>query len=239
MADNMIRFLVLCLVFLSFESGAQVTAQWRGPERTGIYPAGNRSAQWPENGPKMLWSIEGIGNGYSSAVADNDNIFVTGLKGSQDMMTCLSMDGKIRWQTPFGPAWKGSFPETRTTPTVDGNRVYAISGGGTIACLDTSSGKILWSLDGIATFQGVCGTWGVCESPLIHGDQIIYTPAGSKTLMVSLDKLSGKTTWMSETLNDTSAYVSPLLVKQGGKEIIVTLAERWFFGVDASNGRIL
>ncbi|MCX6277736.1 MAG: PQQ-like beta-propeller repeat protein [Bacteroidetes bacterium] len=229
----------IIFMLIALHSTAQITAQWRGPNRDGIFPGNNLPDQWTADGPAMLWSAEGIGKGYSSAVSDGKNIFVTGMKEKMDVMTCLSMDGKILWQTPIGEAWNGPFPETRTTPTVDGDRVYAISGGGIIACMETSSGKVLWSLDGIKTFEGVYGTWGVCESPLIYGDKIIYTPAGNKTTMAALDKMTGKTIWMSESLMDTTAYVSPRLIKYGGKEIIVTLTERWFFGVDASTGKIL
>ncbi|MEI6436375.1 MAG: PQQ-binding-like beta-propeller repeat protein [Bacteroidota bacterium] len=229
----------IIFMLVALHATAQITAQWRGPERNGIFPGNNLPEQWPADGPAMLWSAEGIGKGYSSAVSDGKNIFVTGMKEKMDVMSCLSMDGKILWQTPVGDAWNGPFPETRTTPTVDGDRVYAISGGGIIACIETAGGKILWSIDGIKTFDGVYGTWGVCESPLIYGDKIIYTPAGNKTTMAALDKMTGKTIWMSESLMDTTAYVSPRLIKYGGKEIIVTLTERWFFGVDASTGKIL
>jgi len=233
------QLFVFFLFLLTISLNAQITAQWRGTERDGIYPANNLLEEWPETGPALLWHAEGIGKGFSSAVSDGKYVFVTGMKDSSDVMTCLSMDGKIRWQKPFGRAWKGPFPETRTTPTVDRNRVYAISGFGTIACLETETGNILWSVDGLSSFEGVHGTWGVCESPLIHGDHLIYTPAGPKTTMVALDKITGKLAWESETINDTSAYVSPRVIRQGGREIIVTLAERYFFGVDATNGKIL
>ncbi len=230
--------LSICLL-ITLSTTAQITAQWRGPNRDGIYPATNLPEQWPADGIPMLWSAEGIGTGYSSAVCDGKNIFVTGMKDSKDVMTCLSLDGKILWQTPIGEAWSGPFPDTRTTPTVDGERVYAISGSGTIACLEAATGKVIWSLDGVKTFDAVYGTWGVCESPLIFGEKLIYTPAGNKTTMVALDKMTGKTIWMSESLRDTTAYVSPRLIRQGNKDIIVTLTERWFFGAEAASGKIL
>ncbi len=224
---------------LAFRSGAQVTAQWRGPGRDGNFPGEGLMTSWPDGGPALLWKAEGIGTGYSSAVAAGGTIFVTGKKGNQDVMTALSPDGLTRWQVPFGPAWDGPFPDTRTTPTVDNGKVYAISGKGTIACLEAATGTILWSVDGFSRFGGVCGTWGVCESPLIYGDHLIYTPAGNTTTLAALDKNTGKTLWMSETLHDTTAYVSPRLIRQGSRDIVVTLAERWFFGVDASDGQIL
>ena len=230
--------LIICLL-ITLHATAQINAQWRGPNRDGIYQATNLPEQWPAEGIPLLWSAEGIGTGYSSAVCNGKNIFVTGMKDSKDVMSCLSLDGKIVWQTPIGDAWSGPFPDTRTTPTVDGERVYAISGSGTIACLETATGKVIWSLDGVKTFDGVYGTWGVCESPLIFGEKLIYTPAGNKTTMVALDKITGKTIWMSESLRDTTAYVSPRVIRQGNKDIVVTLTERWFFGAEATTGKIL
>jgi outer membrane protein assembly factor BamB len=231
--------IILFLLVAGACAMAQVTAQWRGPARDGNYPAPGLAESWPAEGPRMLWSAEGIGTGYSSAVSDGSRIFVTGMKEKEDVMTALSPEGKILWQTPFGPAFDGSFPDTRTTPAVDGDRVYAISGLGRVVCLNTTDGKIIWAVDGIKTFSGIYGEWGVCESPLIAGNKIFYTPAGSQTTMVALDKLTGQTIWQSESLRDTSAYVSPLFFRHGGKEIITTLTERWFFGVDAGSGKIL
>ena len=46
--------------------------QWRGPDRNGHYPEKNLMKSWPENGPELLWSFEGIGNGFSSATISND-----------------------------------------------------------------------------------------------------------------------------------------------------------------------
>lgn len=218
---------------------SQITAQWRGPDRSGSYPDAIDPAPWTSGGPPMAWHTEGIGTGYSSAVFDGTHIFVTGMKGSDDVMTCLLPDGKIAWQKVVGPAYDGPYPDTRSTPTVDQERVYAISGLGRITCLNAHTGEVIWSVNGKETFGAVYGDWGVCESPLIIDHKLIYTPAGNNTTMVALDKMTGRTIWTSASLHDTSAYVSPLLFIHGGKQIIATLAERWFFGVDASDGRIL
>jgi outer membrane protein assembly factor BamB len=233
------RFLVFCFLLISSCVFSQITAQWRGPARDGIYPGGTLLQKWPDSGPIMLWSTEGIGKGFSSPVMAGSKIYVTGQKDTMDVLTCLGKDGSILWQQRFGQAWAGSVPGTRTTPTIDGTHIYVISGNGIVACLDAGSGSVVWSLDGISTFKGVNGTWGVSESPLIVEDKLIYTPAGEKTTIVALDKNTGKTLWMSESLNDTSAYVSPRLISCHGRGIIVTLTERWFFGVDPGNGKIL
>jgi len=231
--------LISCCLLSVYSIFAQNPAQWRGPGRDGVYNESALLDQWPAEGPALLWSAQGIGKGYSSVVSDGKMLFVTGMRDSTDILSALTPDGKIVWQTPFGPSWKGSFPDTRCTPTVDGDFVYLISGGGTATCISKADGKIKWSFNALAKFDGRYGDWGVCESPLVAGNKVIYTPAGPKTTMVALDKSTGETLWQSATLNDTGAYVSPLLINYGGKEIIVTLINKYLLGVDLAKGSIL
>jgi len=231
-------FLTLSL-FIVIQSGAQSIAQWRGPLRDGRYPDKNLCTSWPAGGPAMVWAVEDIGKGYSSAVWDGNYYYITGMKGSEDFLTAINAKGEIAWQVPMGPSWAGSFPEARCTPTVENGKVYVISGNGMLGCYQADNGKTIWSFDAREKFKGALGDWGVCESLLISGDKLIYTPAGPLTTMVALNKSNGETIWASESLNDTSSYVSPLLVEYGGKKIIVTVINSYLLGVDESNGKIL
>ena len=231
--------LLCCILGLSQAVFSQTPAQWRGPDRSGVYNETSLLKEWPAEGPALLWSAEGIGKGYSSAVSDGNAVYVTGMKDSTDILTALSPEGKILWQTPFGPSWFGSFPETRCTPTVEGDFIYLVSGGGTVACVLKTNGKIKWSVKGLEKFEGRYGQWGVCESPLVAGNKVIYTPAGPKTTIVALDKNTGETIWQSASLNDTGSYVSPRLIHFGNKDIIITVINKFFFGTDLSNGNIL
>ncbi len=238
--SGMKRFLLsLCIIVFAEVGSAQVAAQWRGPERTGSYPGTGLLESWPAEGPAMLWSASGLGTGYSSAVTDGRLVYVTGMIDEQDMLTALSVDGKVMWQVSFGPSWNKSFPDTRCTPTVDGDRVYVVSGRGIIGCYSTADGKAIWSFDGFSKFEGACGEWGVCESLLVTDEKVIYTPAGRRTTIVALDKMTGSTIWESPCLNDTSAYVSPRIITHGGREIIVTTINKYFFGTDLRTGDIL
>ncbi len=143
------------------------------------------------------------------------------------------------WQVPIGDSWDTSYADARTTPTIVEDKVYVISGKGQVACLDANTGKTIWTVDGYSKFEGYCTMWGVCESPLIIDDKLIYTPGGNKTTMVALDKNTGETRWMSKSLRDSTAYVSPMVVEYGGKNIIASISANYFFGVDAKDGNIL
>ena len=237
----MVRRIFLCGVvsLFSFYALSQNIAQWRGPARDGVFPGKELLKVWPPEGPPMSWSRSGIGKGYSSAVSDGKAVYITGMKDSADYLTALNMKGDILWQVPFGPSWNSSFPDTRCTPTVEDGRVYVLSGLGTIGCINAVDGKTKWSFDAAKKFGAAYGDWGVCESLLLAGNLVFYTPAGAKTSMVALDKNTGETVWESESLQDTSAYVSPRLITFGDKKIIVTLMSNYLIGVNPDNGKIV
>jgi len=232
-----------CLLALGLWSAGVVWSQgipqWRGPDRSGVFPDTGLLKTWPAEGPALVWLAEGIGKGHSSAVSDGKHVYVTGMKDSTDYLSALTMDGKLIWQVPFGRSWFATFPDTRTTPTVVGDLIYVVSGAGEVACINAGNGSVKWRFNGVEKFGAAYGDWGVCESPLVAGDRVIYTPAGHQTTMVALDRMTGNTVWQSECLHDTSAYVSPRLIRYAGKDIIVTLTATWFLGVDAANGEIL
>ncbi len=138
--------------------------------------------------------------------------------------------------------WKGytkSYQDARTTPTIDGNSIYVVSGTGQVVCFDTASGDIKWSVEALSDFQGKQGSWGTAESPHNVDNKVIYTPCGKKTTVVALDKETGETVWASESLDDRSGYVSPILVERGGKKLIITVTGNYIIGVNAEDGDIV
>lgn len=233
-----ITFLIV-LLFIGYTVNTQNVAQWRGPERNGIYTDTNLLSTWPDEGPALIWSVDGIGKGFSSTAIADDAIFVTGMQDSTDYLIKLTKQGEILRKVPFGRSWQKSFPETRTTPTIEEDRIYVLSGAGTIACIDASNGSVNWTFDAAKKFNAAWGVWGICESLLITDDKVIYTPAGTETTMVAMDKITGETIWASKSITDTSGYVSPLLIERGGKKIIVTFLANYLIGVDASDGTII
>ena len=58
---------------------AQDLAQWRGPNRDGIYNETGLLKSWPESGPQLLWHFEGLGQGHSSAAVYNDKVYTAGI----------------------------------------------------------------------------------------------------------------------------------------------------------------
>jgi outer membrane protein assembly factor BamB len=216
---------------------AQNIGQWRGPNRDGIFEGKNLLKEWPEKGPELIWAIEGIGKGFSSQVISNGIIYTTGNKGSQDILTSIDQEGNVRWQVDYGSSWNRSYPDTRSTPTVEDQRIYVISGQGEIVSMDTRTGRKLWSVDAYRKYEGQHGEWGIAESLLLVDDKVIYTPGGNKTTIVAINKMTGKTVWQSESLKDTTAYVSPLLIRYGEKKSSSILLQIFYLVLTLWMGR--
>lgn len=217
----------------------QVTSEWRGPGRTGVYDEKGLMKKWPENGPELLWSVKDLPKSNSSVAIGNNMLYLTGTKDTMEVLMAFDMKGNKLWETTYGRAWTASFPESRCTPTIDANRIYVTTGKLDAACIDASSGKIIWAVKVNEKFEGAYGSWGKAESPIVLDNKVFFTPAGNKTTMVALDKMTGETIWTSENLKDGSSYVSPLLIERNGKKQIVGMTEKFVFGISPDDGKMI
>jgi outer membrane protein assembly factor BamB len=230
---------IILFVFISTFAKGQKISEWRPENRTGVSAEKNLLKSWPAGGPTLIWSTLELAKGYSSPSFGSKTIYITGTEGADDILYALSMDGKIVWKMVMGRAWTGSNPESRATPTVEGNKVYTCSGLGDLACFDATSGKMIWSYKGSELNKGTYGSWGIAESLLIDGEKIYFSPGGPETMTIALNKTTGAPVWKSASLNDKPGYVSPILVNYAGRKMIVNVSLGHVFGVDASNGKIL
>jgi outer membrane protein assembly factor BamB len=235
--SKMIFFFVIALLSAQLVS-AQTFSEWRQENRTGVSSETGLLQSWPESGPELLWLNEDLPKGWSSVSFGDESIFVTGNEGNSDVLLSLDMEGNIKWKTIFGRAWTDSYPDSRCTPTVDGNRVYVSSGFGDLACIEAASGRIIWSNTASETYKGTYGPWGIAESLIINGDELYYTPGGPETTTIALNKHHGELIWKSESLNDRPGYVSPLKYEYGGKSYLVNVSARYVFAVDLADGTI-
>jgi outer membrane protein assembly factor BamB len=232
-------FIIIFLLTASIVS-SQISAQWRGPERDGKYPDTGLLKSWPEQGPKLLMSLTGVGKGYSQPVVANNIIYVTGIKSeTHDILSAFDMQGKLLWESEYGPAWDRSYPETRSTPTVENNRIYLIGGQGMVSCVDAKTGEIIWQKDAHAKYGGEFHRWGVSESVLLTEKAAFYTTGGTETTVIAINKNDGSLLWKTKSLGGERAYASPLLIERGGLKIILAQTANHLIGINAENGEIL
>jgi len=244
--------LCLFLTVMSFTTSAKWSAmpadwpQWRGPARDGVSKETGLLKQWPTGGPKLLWQLNDIGDGYSTPSVVGNRLYVMSNRGMENefVQALSTRDGKVIWTTRVGnvgnPNQNPPYPKARSTPTVDKNYIYVLGSDGDLACLEAKSGKIRWQKNIRKEFGGKPGEWAYAESPLIDGDVLVVTPGGADATIVALNKKTGALIWKSAVPGgDPAGYASAIVVQGGGRKQYVQFLSKGIVGVDAKTGEFL
>ena len=207
--------------------------------RSGKFTDTGLLQKWPDAGPELLLKVEGIGKGYSSVVATDQYIFASGMIDTLDYLSCITPDGQTKWKVAYGRSWAKSFPDTRSTPTIEDDRIYIISGSGELVCLNVSDGAIRWKVNVDKDFEAEWHIWGVSESPLIVDDKVICTPGGAKTSVVAFDKMTGKPVWQSESVGGPRSYVSPIIYEYKQFRYILAVTGTHLIALEPATGKVV
>lgn len=232
---------IVMVVMGAISASGQDWPQWRGPQRTGLSSETGLLKQWPAEGPRKVWSINGLGEGYGALAIKGDRILVQGTNGSASVVYCLNRaDGKTIWSAALGPKRdesRGNGP--RATPTIDEERVYVLTENGDLVCLRLRDGSPIWRKNILKEFGGENPNWMISESPLIDGNRVIVSPGGRNAGIVALDKMTGNKVWAATDLSDEAAYSSCILVDVGGVKTILNFTSTAGVGVRASDGKVM
>lgn len=231
--------IVSTFLLLSLTVVAADWPQWRGPNRDGISAETGLAASWPSGGPPLVWKIKGLGEGYSSLAISKGRIYTQGQRAGKEWVIALDVKtGNKLWEIAAGNPFsndRGDGP--RGTPTVDGDRVYAITGAGALVSLDAATGKVNWTQDFVKDYGGSVPHWGYSESPLIDGNRLIVMPGGRGASVVSLEKLTGKVQWKAGS--DAAGYSSAIVADIGGVRQVIALSAQNALGLQESTGEVL
>ena len=230
---------LISLVIVLFVSNSTVNAQWpqwRGPKRDGFSTEINLLKSWPTEGPKLLWSCNTIGDGYSSAVIQDERIYITGKRDTTRIMTAMDLSGKMIWERKIGDVNDPNDLGECSTPTLYKDKLYTFTKPGNLYCVDARTGAVDWAVNIPDKFGEDSH---VCESPLVVDNKVIVSPLGEKTTLTALNSVTGETIWKSEHIADKTAYVSPILVQGKDKRLIVTNAREHIFAADLDTGKIV
>jgi len=265
--DRLIRSLavhagVLVWVVVAGTVAADDWPNWRGPKRDAICRETGLLQAWPPEGPKLLWKATGLGAGYSGPAIVATTLYTMGnLDGHEHVLALDTTTGKRLWARPIGPVeYIGYSPGTRATPTLDGDRLYALGASGRLVCMNRHTGEILWETNLISDFDSqVIGVdysesirgrllsvddpkaglrWGFSESVLIDGEKLLCTPGGSEATLAALDKHTGRTLWTSK-IDARLGYASMIKATIGGVAQYVQFTADGVVGVDARDGTFL
>lgn len=213
--------------------------QWRGPNRDGISQETGLLQEWPKSGPPLAWRTNGVGNGYSSFSTSGGRLYTLGARAGIEYVIALDRaTGKKVWETQNGRRFendRGDGP--RSTPTVEGDRLYVLGGNGDLTCLDNATGKKIWSVNIVQRFGGVNPYWGYSESPLIVGDRILVNTGGRGAGIAAVSTADGSTLWRQH--NDGAGYSSPMLMRTGSLNQVIFFTEDRAMAVDPRDGRLL
>src|SRR5919112_3939985 len=233
---------IVTLVCLAQQGIAQTGGdwpQWRGPNRDGISKETGLLKQWPAEGPPLAWKATGAGRGYSSFSISNGKLYTMGLRGDREYVVAFDVaTGKEAWATAHGSAFRNDRGDgPRGTPTVDGDRLYALGGSGDLSALDARTGKIVWTMNVLKKFGGDNIGWGISESPLVVGEKLLVNAGGPGASVVALNKRDGALVWKSQS--DAPGYSSAITVEVGGKTEVVFFTSRRAIGLDLNDGKLL
>jgi len=220
--------------------------QWRGPHRDGISQETGLLKQWPAEGPTLVWEVDGLGDGFSTPAIVDDRIYLINNEGLENefVQALDAKNGQQIWSKSIGkvgePDQKPPYPGARSTPTIDGDLIFALGSAGDLACLNRNSGDIRWTKNLQTDFGGDPGEWAYSESPLVDGDTVAVTPGGKDATLIALNKNTGEPIWKAQVPEgDEAAYASIVIVDVGGVKQYVQFLEKGVVGVDAKTGKFL
>jgi outer membrane protein assembly factor BamB len=226
---------------LAVAANADDWPQYRGPDRSGVSREKGLLKGWPEKGPKLLWTFRNAGLGFSPPSIVGQRLYTMGTRGKVDFLYAIdTATGEELWATELGPARPADWGDGPcATPTVDGNRLYALTTFGDLHCVDTS-GKKVWNVHLKNELKGkIIHDGRFTESPLIDGDRVICTPGGSEGTFAALDKRTGQLVWRSRELKEGATSASAIRIEVDGIAQFVALTGKGVAAVAASDGRLL
>ncbi len=238
--------LLIAVVCVLLPIGAKRTAiaddwpAWRGPNRDAICGETGLLKQWPKEGPKLAWKATGMGEGYSGPAIVANRLYIMGNLDGEECVLALDLESRKRlWTRPFGPVeYTGYSPGTRATPTIDGDRLYALGASGTLIAMERETGRVVWKKNYVRDFGGAVPRWGYAESVLIDGKLLLCTPGGERATIAALNKMTGETVWTSP-VGDAANYSSIVKTTLADVPQYVQYVSHGVIGLDARNGKLL
>ena len=236
--------LTLSLVWAGIAVGAaQDWNQWRGPSRSGVTAAFPAPAAWPDK-PRKVWEST-VGAGHSSPVVSGTRAFVFARTGDDEVVTAFDyQSGKQVWQQRYrapyqvNPAAEGHGTGPKSTPAVDGGRLFTLGISGTLSAFDAAAGKLLWRKTFEREFDATSPDFGVAMSPLVDGGNVIVHVGGNKSgALMAVDGATGTIEWQWK--GDGPAYASPVIGSFGSSRQVITQSRSHLVGLSAANGAVL
>ena len=239
-------------------AAAEDWPKWMGP-RGDMISKETVASQWPEDGPKQLWSKQ-VGFGHASPVAQAGKIYVFSLvdRTNEVPSPLDAATGQEVWVQSYdrakNPGGKGlnnaDWDGTRATPTIDGDAIYTFGSTGDLTRRSLADGKQAWQVNVVKAVKGENLEWGTSSSPLVTDKHVFVQAAigDGVPVAVAIDKASGAVAWQSEARGMAAAdgkfpsgagYAHMILADVGGTQQLIVFGGRAFYGMDPATGKTL
>lgn len=229
-------FLVLFATLASLNAQSD---QFRGNLRNGIYPDTDLLEEWPEKGPELVSSIEGIGDGYGSPSINERGIYIAGMIDSSGYIFHYNFDSQLLWKVKYGKEYTYKYTGARGTPTLEDKRLYYSGSYGDAFCLNNETGEYIWKKNIFNAYDSKTSKWGYTESPLIYENMVILTPGGAGQNVVALNKMTGEQIWSLDLDSAVNAYNSPFLIKRNGDDFFLLNTSKELIMIHPETGRLV
>jgi len=217
---------------------AEDVTRFRGENSQGKFNEPGLLDSWPDDGLKPKWTIDYLGEGWSSVVKIKDRLYV-GCLDSEDSkkesVVCMDLNGKKIWQKAVGAITNRDHNSPRTTPTFVDEKLVVLSGAGELFCLAAADGKVLWNKDVAATYDTKFGNWGMAENVVAKDGKVFVTAGGKKALVVAYNLADGSEAWTTDPLDDNCAYVAPVIYE----DKLITVTAKYVAMIDTETGALI
>lgn len=235
----------------TIDASAADWPQYRGPNANGTTAEAIQKT-WPASGPKQLWKTP-VNAGFSSFAVGGGKAFTLVTRSIDNVKNevCVALDadsGKELWAVPLGfskydgggdsgaPHNSGG-DGPRSTPSLDGNRVYTISAALVLTCLDANDGKVVWRKDLVKEHGARNIQWQNAASPLIEGDSIFLCAGGTNQALLAFRKTDGALVWKGQ--NDKMTHATPIAGTILGQRQVVFFTQSGLVSVKPADGTVL
>ncbi len=224
--------------------------EWRGRGRLGVWTETGIVETLPVGGLPVQWRIP-IGGGYAGPAVADGRVFVTDARRLDPRNTEVverlvvldEQSGEIRWthqwETNYAGLQLAYAIGPRATPTVDGDRVYALGAMGQLFALDVADGRVLWHTDYVRDFNASVPSWGITGAPLVVGDRLICLVGGEPDAkVIAFDKLTGDVLWQALSSDWEPGYSQPILIEAGGAPQLIIWHPRAISALNPETGEV-
>ncbi len=227
--------------------------QYHGPNYDNTASEELATRTFSAGGPKVLWR-KPMPDGFSSfAVADGRAFtqIVRNVDGlDQEVVVAVDADtGNELWAEAVGiknyghdggnSGAKGNTggDGPRSTPSIDGKRVYVLSADVVLTCFNAADGKEIWKKNILKDFDGKNITWKNAASPVVYGKHIFVAGGGKNQALIAFNKNDGSVAWKSE--NDAMTHATPVVAEILGQPQVIFFTQEGLASVEPETGKLL